>query len=287
MLSRTLIFVSLASVSLAAHAATVTISPSKDNTLYEATIDPTSNGAGVYLFVGNTIRGAGERRALLAFDIAAAIPAGSTIQSASLRLTLSRNNGDTSIGTLSRALANWGEAASDAGDPGGQGTTPLPGDATWLHRFFPTTLWSTPGGDFAPSPSGTTTLPSAPTLGQVTWPSSSGLVADVQHWLDAPASNFGWIVAAASTSDIGARRFFSRNTTTPSLRPTLTIEFTPPCPCAADFDNSGGTPDAGDIDAFFIAWLAGDAPADVDCSGGTPDASDIDTFFEDWLAGGC
>jgi hypothetical protein len=59
------------------------------------------------------------------------------------------------------------------------------------------------------------------------------------------------------------------------------------CPCVADFDNSGGTPDAGDIDAFFTAWLAGDETADADCSGGTPDAGDIDTFFAQWLAGGC
>jgi hypothetical protein len=57
--------------------------------------------------------------------------------------------------------------------------------------------------------------------------------------------------------------------------------------CAADFDGSGGTPDAGDIDAFFIAWLAGDPTADTDCSGGTPDAGDIDVFFFVWLAGGC
>jgi hypothetical protein len=62
---------------------------------------------------------------------------------------------------------------------------------------------------------------------------------------------------------------------------------TPCCACPADFDQSGGTPDAGDIDAFFTAWLAGVNSADVDCSGGTPDAGDIDAFFTAWLAGGC
>jgi hypothetical protein len=60
-----------------------------------------------------------------------------------------------------------------------------------------------------------------------------------------------------------------------------------PCACTADFDGSGGTPDSGDIDAFFTAWLAGEANADADCSGGTPDAGDIDVFFGQWLAGGC
>jgi hypothetical protein len=28
------------------------------------------------------------------------------------------------------------------------------------------------------------------------------------------------------------------------------------CPCVADFDLSGGTPDAGDIVVFFAEWLA-------------------------------
>jgi hypothetical protein len=59
------------------------------------------------------------------------------------------------------------------------------------------------------------------------------------------------------------------------------------CPCSADFDGSGGTPDPGDIDGFFTAWLLGDPAADADCSGGTPDPSDIDVFFTAWLAGGC
>lgn len=59
------------------------------------------------------------------------------------------------------------------------------------------------------------------------------------------------------------------------------------CPCVADFDMSGGTPDSTDIDAFFAAWLAGDPTADSDCSGGTPDSTDIDLFFTQWLAGGC
>lgn len=59
------------------------------------------------------------------------------------------------------------------------------------------------------------------------------------------------------------------------------------CPCPADFDRSGGTPDTIDIDAFFTAWLTGEPSADADCSEGTPDTSDIDEFFRTWLAGGC
>jgi fibronectin type 3 domain-containing protein len=69
-----------------------------------------------------------------------------------------------------------------------------------------------------------------------------------------------------------------------SVRAKLTVTT---CPCAADYDRSGGTPDVTDIDAFFSGWLAGDVDADADCSGGTPDVTDIDAFFKQWLAGGC
>ncbi|MBK9188407.1 MAG: hypothetical protein IPM33_05565 [Phycisphaerales bacterium] len=58
-------------------------------------------------------------------------------------------------------------------------------------------------------------------------------------------------------------------------------------PCVADFNNSGGTPDDADVDAFFTAWNAGDPCADANGSGGTPDDADVDMFFNLWNAGGC
>lgn len=57
--------------------------------------------------------------------------------------------------------------------------------------------------------------------------------------------------------------------------------------CPGDYDGSGGTADAGDVEAFFRDWLAGADCADVNCSGGTPDAADVDSFFVIWLRGGC
>jgi hypothetical protein len=82
---------------------------------------------------------------------------------------------------------------------------------------------------------------------------------------------------------------FGGSTVGPSFDYATDMFFTPTeaCPCPADFDASGGTPDASDINAFFTAWLAGDPTADTDCSGGTPDATDIDVFFAAWLNGGC
>lgn len=90
-----------------------------------------------------------------------------------------------------------------------------------------------------------------------------------------------FVVRAAVTNACG---------TTHTHPTTLTIRASDDlvcCPCPADFDASGGTPDGGDIHAFFVAWLNGEPNADTDCSGGTPDLSDITAFFNAWLAGGC
>lgn len=58
---------------------------------------------------------------------------------------------------------------------------------------------------------------------------------------------------------------------------------TPLCP--ADFNQDGGV-DGSDVDAFFLAWEAGDAAADTNQDGGV-DGSDVDSFFVVWEAGGC
>jgi len=70
--------------------------------------------------------------------------------------------------------------------------------------------------------------------------------------------------------------------------PSSTAAFTviscsPPCP--ADFNQDGGV-DGADIEAFFIAWEAGEPASDVNADGGT-DGADIETFFTAWQAGGC
>mgnify|MGYP003573010621 CR=1 FL=1 len=68
---------------------TVTLNPIKDNTLYQDTSGGLSNGAGAHFFAGMTAAGA-ARRAVLAFDIAGSIPAGSTITSVALTLNMSK-----------------------------------------------------------------------------------------------------------------------------------------------------------------------------------------------------
>ncbi|MGI9014659.1 MAG: DNRLRE domain-containing protein, partial [Phycisphaerales bacterium] len=123
----------------------IIIESAKDNTLYEDTDGMLSNGAGERIFVGRTGDGS-IRRALLAFDVAAAVPAGSTINSVSLRMNMSRTiagDHDVSLHTLT---ADWGEGASDALGAEGRGIQAEEGDATWIHTFYDDMFWTTEGG---------------------------------------------------------------------------------------------------------------------------------------------
>jgi hypothetical protein len=124
---------------------------------------------------------------------------------------------------LHRVTAAWGEGASNAGDPGGTGAASAPGDATWIHTFYPGSLWTTPGGDFDPAVSA---LQSAGGPGSHVWTSTPLLVADVQSWLDNPSSSHGWIVLGAEGGATNARRFDTRENVQPAFRPGLRIEYT-------------------------------------------------------------
>ena len=174
----------------ATFADTVSLLPQKDNTLYLDLNGQLSNGQGIYLFAGRTSNDA-LRRGLVAFDLTS-IPTSATITDASFSMFLNRprpNDAPVDV-SLSRALRDWGEGASNAGDPGGIGAQAEPGDATWLHTFYDTSFWITPGGDFSATLSATTPVMDNATY---TW-SGSGLLADVQSWVSNPATNFGWVV---------------------------------------------------------------------------------------------
>ena len=89
---------------------TITLNPSKDNTLYQyfAADGDRSNGVGIHFFAGNTDVGR-IRRGMLGFNIAG-IPPGSTITSVSLTMQMSRTNLDTArIVELHKLIAEWGE----------------------------------------------------------------------------------------------------------------------------------------------------------------------------------
>lgn len=204
----------------------VDIVATRDNTLFESGTGALSNGAGVHFFAGKTNGGA-IRRGLIYFDVAANVPAGSAITGATLKLTLSKSSvaGSETV-SIHKALADWGEGASDAVPPNdGGGSTALTGDATWIHRFSTTSTWTTAGGDFESTASAGTTV--GTTLTAYTWASTSQTVADVQGWLNAPATNFGWVVKGNEAANGTAKQFDAREDTTPANRPTLTVDYTP------------------------------------------------------------
>jgi cytochrome c peroxidase len=199
----------------------VTLQPSKDNTLYKDDTGSLSNGTGARLFVGNTDNEL-ARRAVIAFDVAGAIPEGSTIVSATLRLYMSRTNTVGQAVTLHRLLADWGEGNSNAPDNEGAGTSATTGSATWLHTFFRTGFWTTPGGDFSPAASASTMVGG---LGFHTWGSTAEMVAEVQDWLDHPETNFGWLLLGNESTWQTAKRFDSRESFTPAGWPALIVDY--------------------------------------------------------------
>ena len=204
----------------AAFADTVVLLPQKDNTLYEDPFGSFSNGQGFYFFTGKTAADS-LRRGLIAFDFSS-IPTNATITGATLTMFVSLSHGSSASVSLSKALRDWGEGASDAGEPGGAGVQSETGDATWIHTFYDTAFWINAGGDFSSTPSATTTVGADNTT--YTW-SSSGMIADVQAWVSNPASNFGWMIRGNESIAGRAQRFNSSEN--PSNPPQLTVIYQP------------------------------------------------------------
>jgi hypothetical protein len=161
------------------------------------------------------------------FNVAGAVPAGSRIVSATLQLYISRTLAANFMAIeVYRVNADWGEGTSVASGNQGRGAPATTNDATWLHRFYPNTFWVSPGGDFQDILS---TVCKTPISGPAVWPSTPRLLADVQLFLDQPTQNFGWLLKRDNELAIGeTRRFDSRENTTISRRPILSITYLPP-----------------------------------------------------------
>jgi len=221
----------------------VTLNPARDNTLYEPIAQDSfldrSDGAGATMFSGkvkdaDADPGPGTRpavrRAVLAFDIAANIPAGASIDNVQLILYVDKVATTTAYNVnLHRLLANWGEGTSNTGNSQqGRGEPPTTGDATWHHTFYSTSFWSIPGGDYSLTASATKSVGGT---GFYTWGSTSGMVADVQAWLNTPAQNFGWIIISNETTTQTTKRFGTRESTGSTggvtWKPRLIVNYTP------------------------------------------------------------
>ena len=159
---------------------------------------------------------------MIGFDIAAGLPAGATVTGVSLTLNMSRTvAGNADIGLL-RVLADWQEGQAIASGNGGSGADADQGDVTWTQRVFKSLDWNTPGGDFFPAASATTSVGG---IGSYTWVSTSQLVADVQRWLDDPASNFGWLLQGDESKSRTAKRFDTKENAVETNRKVLLVEY--------------------------------------------------------------
>jgi len=235
-----LIGLALLAKGMPAAAASIVLNPDKDNTIIQVA-DPLaqlSNGTGD-IFVGRTNQdGSGPavtsiRRGLIHFNVAGSLPAGATITGVSLSIrNVMPNNGDQTL-TLQLVLQDWGQGTSFFA--GGVGAPATNNDATWYYTFYnfsnpsASPTWTTAGGTFSPSVSASAVDPGGSTGNIVTW-TSAQLIADVQNWLNNPASNFGWGILGNETTGQTAKRLNSSETTTP---PTLTITYTVPEPSTA------------------------------------------------------
>lgn len=219
---RTLIGLLPMVLSSVVHAETAVLSAFKDNSVYSEN-GMASNGQGENIFTGNNAFGF-PRRAFIAFEVAGMIPAGATVDSVALQLSMSRTplSAGSQPVVLHRVLADWGEGASDAPLNEGGGTMALAGDVTWTFRFFNTETWTTLGGEFVPAQSAVLAVDS---IGVYTW-QSSGMRDDLQAWLDAPSTNFGWVLIGNEGQIQTTKRFSSDEDPVPANRPMLTVHYT-------------------------------------------------------------
>lgn len=205
-----------------------------DNTLLEDSTGSLSNALGGGVFAGVTNSGE-KRRALVRFDLST-IPAGSTITSVTLRMNCEQSSGVAAPFSVHRVTASWGEGTSNGGLSGG-GAASTTGDATWIHRFFNTENWTTPGGDFISTASASINIQD---LGFYEW-TGAGLVADAQAWVNDPEMNFGLLIKSNEVASRTGKRFGSRETSIPDRIPKLIVEFTPvPAPGALALLAGGG-----------------------------------------------
>jgi hypothetical protein len=202
-------------------AESVVIPAAKDNSIY-ADLVTNSNGAGDNIFTGKTAIGF-ARRAFIAFDIAAVVPATAIVDSVVLQLSMSRTPffGGPQPVSLHRVLADWGEADSDALENEGQGAPADTLDVTWTYRLFDTSTWATPGGEFVPAASATQIVNG---IGLYTW-QSTAMRNDVQGWLDSPATNFGWVLIGNESASSTTKRFDSKEDLASPAHPILTVYF--------------------------------------------------------------
>jgi hypothetical protein len=212
-------------------AAVITLAPVADTSLIE--VAPTNNHGGQAWVNSGTTQNGPRTRGLFQFDLSV-IPTNAIVLSAELVLSVTGQPVEPANAPfgLYRMLQPWGEGDKSADAPPGygQGLPAEPGEATWMHSFFPTNAWSAPGGApgvdfwaFASAFQFIYDIGESP----YTFESTPELVEDVQGWVSDPQSNFGWMLLCDDeTTRFTARRFASREDL--DNAPALQIEYVIP-----------------------------------------------------------
>jgi hypothetical protein len=158
------------------------------------------------------------RAGLIQFDLSS-IPSSATITSA----TLSLNNaatGFTQNVAIQRMLKSWTEGIHN-------NVTATTGESTWTYQSYNGTSWSSAGA----AGSGTDRASSNSDTGSKTgtsgtwetW-SASGIVSDVQNWVNGSNPNYGWRIIGDGSSSIVF--WTSDYTTDTTKRPKLAVTYT-------------------------------------------------------------
>jgi autotransporter-associated beta strand protein len=269
-----------------ARGTTVTLGASQDATLLGGSDALTGNSlADPGIFVGTDGEG-NPKRGLIEFDIAGSVPAGATITAAQLQLTVGQVAGSGGGGTggttgpetisIYDESQPWGQPTNVAGATTfggtGHGAAPQPGDATWNYAFYNGTPWTTSGGDWTSTLSDLADASVTGTLANFTW-SSPAMVADVQNWLNNPATNNGWILKNADETDMRTFRAFwsaqgAAANNNPAIAPQLTVTYTINPPATAYW--SGAQPGSAGLvwstasgSPVGTNWSATDGGADI------------------------
>ena len=194
---------------------TVFLTPVADTALLQSF--PSNNFGAQTFFNSGTTQTYLTNRALMKFDLAAALPAGTKITFAQLSLEVVGQpvDGDApSSFQLRRMRRDWGEGTKK-GNPPTLGALATAGEANWTHRFALTTNeWAAPGGveglDFVAANSGEQYVYGI-NLSPYLFDATTNMLADLQGWLAQPETNFGWMLLSLSEAEnFSARRFASR-----------------------------------------------------------------------------
>jgi uncharacterized protein (TIGR03118 family) len=188
---------------------------------------PNSNAGATGWFDAGTDGVGGVRRGLFRLDLST-IPAGSTVTSAVVQLTVVKVPGNGPVNStfdLFRLQASWNEGNKS----GNNGSTASTGEATWNARMQGTANWTTPGAkNNAVAAASASTAVSSAFNTKYSW-SGSGVVADVQFWVDNPSQNFGWLLTSRSESSRRSVRGFASRQSGGNVG-TLVVNYTPPPP---------------------------------------------------------